>query len=103
MIFVFIMLLAVTRTTPTHGLAGILNRVRSKSIMGKSKNTNSNGRPNSLLPVQVTIDNQASAEQSSSLILPFNSKAISYFDADTYRQEMTDLVYQRSMQRMISS
>jgi hypothetical protein len=104
----FVVFLVMVNTDQTQGLTAVLNRVvRNNSIWGKSRKTNTSRQANSLIPVQVTITKQASAEQqssSSSSILPnLSSETESFFDADAYRQEMTDLVYQRNMQRMTSA
>jgi hypothetical protein len=96
----FAIALVLVSIQEAQGLAGILNRVRNNIIWGKSRKTLGSRHANSLLPVQVAMAKQASVEQS-----PFSMPHVSppTFDADAYRQEMTDLVYQRSMQRMYSS
>jgi hypothetical protein len=100
----FVVFLVMVNTNQTQGLTAVLNRVRNNSIWGKSLKTNNSRHGNSLIPVQVTMAKQASAEQSSSsLISNLSSQTESFFDADAYRQEMTDLVYQRNMQRMSSA
>eukprot|EP00532_Pseudo-nitzschia_australis_P003969 CAMPEP_0168194892 /NCGR_PEP_ID=MMETSP0139_2-20121125/19496_1 /TAXON_ID=44445 /ORGANISM="Pseudo-nitzschia australis, Strain 10249 10 AB" /LENGTH=94 /DNA_ID=CAMNT_0008118573 /DNA_START=172 /DNA_END=456 /DNA_ORIENTATION=+ len=85
----------------TQALAGIVNRFRSKTIWGKTETSRNSRRNNSLVPVQVTMANQLSAEPLSSSSplsnLPIDSTP---FDADSYRRQMTDLVYQRNMKRM---
>ena len=84
----------------TQGLTSIVNRVRNISIWGQGRATNTS-RQNSLLPVQVTMAKQVSAEESSLIPnLPLTAKPS--FDADSYRQKMTDLVYQRNMHRMLN-
>ena len=92
-----IVFLAMANVDQTQGLAGIVNRVRNNRIWGKSRTTNNSRQQNSLLPVQVTRSKQASAEESSSL--PNLATPAVAFDYDSYRQEMTDLVYQRNIQR----
>ena len=93
-----IVFLAMANVDQTHGLAGIVNRVRNNSIWGKSRTINNSRQQNSLLPVQVTMSKQESADESSSSLPNLTTPPVA-FDADSYRQEMTDLVYKRNMQR----
>jgi len=97
----FIVFLAMMNMDQTQGLTGIVNRVQNSSIWGQGRVTNKSSRQNSLFPVQVAMAKHVSAEESSSIPnLPLTAK--SSFDAESYRQEMTDLVYQRNMQRMLN-
>ena len=95
--FLVAVLLVAMSTHQALGLAGVLNRVRNNSIWGKRVKTNRNGHVNSLLPATAT---EESGDQPSSLLPP--PQTDTFFDADSYRQEMTNLVYQRSMQRMVN-
>lgn len=84
----------------TQGLAGVVNRLRNNVAWGKSRSARKSRQQNSLLPVQVTTAKQVSAEPSSSMSPVAHDSTP--FDADSYRQQMTDLVYQRNMQRMFN-
>lgn len=102
-----VVFLVMVNTDQTQGLTAVLNRVvRNNSIWGKSRKTSKIRQANILSSVQVTMAKQASAEQqssSSSIVPNLSSETESFFDADAYRQEMTDLVYQRNMQRLTSA
>ena len=87
----------------TQGLTGIVNRVQNSSIWGQGRVTNKSSRQNSLFPVQVAMAKQVSAEETESSSIPnLPLTAKSSFDVTSYRQEMTDLVYQRNLQRMFN-
>ena len=93
----FVAFLVAMNTRQALGLAAVLNRVRNNSIWGKRVKFNLNRHANSLLPARVVTAKEASGDQPLMTLPP---QTDSFFDADAYRQEMTDLVYQRNMQRM---
>lgn len=88
----FLVLLVAMNTHSALGLARVLNRVRNNTIWGLRVKSNQSQHTNSLLPAQKI--SEASVDQPT-LVSPEPS-----FNCDTYRQEMVDLVYQRSVQRM---
>ena len=96
----FAIFLIMAMADQALGLAGVLNRVRNNSIWGKSRTAETNRYSKSLTPVQVATAEQSSAEHSPSHLPP---QSVAFFDAESLRQEMTDLVYQRNMERMTSS
>ena len=105
-LIVFLAMANVDQTQGLASLAGIVNRVRNNSIWGSKRRTTTNNsrQQNSLLPVQGTMSKQvmsAAEESTSSLPNLITAPAVT-FDVDSYRQEMTDLVYQRNMQRMFN-
>merc|ERR1712025_873575 len=99
----FVLSLMIVNTYQTEGLAAILNRVRNNSIWGKGRRASKSRCAKSCLPVQVRMAKQASTEHSSLFIANVPSQKDLFFDPDAYRQEMTDLVYQRSMQRLCNA
>mmetsp|Transcript_943 Transcript_943/g.2408 ORF Transcript_943/g.2408 Transcript_943/m.2408 type:complete len:110 (-) Transcript_943:456-785(-) len=98
-----IAVLVMVSIEQTQGLAGVVNRFRNNIAWGKSRSTRKSRQENSLVPVQVTMAKQVSAEPMSLTSSISNGPNDSEpFDADSYRQQMTDLVYQRNMQRMFN-
>ena len=89
--------------TGTQGLAAFFNRVQNKSIWGKVRKTNRSLDVKSRTQVEAVIPRKITAEESTLSIPNSSHRTDPSFDMELYRQEMTDLVYQRSMQRMFSS
>mmetsp|Transcript_22462 Transcript_22462/g.47512 ORF Transcript_22462/g.47512 Transcript_22462/m.47512 type:complete len:110 (-) Transcript_22462:201-530(-) len=99
----FIVVLGMMSMDQAQGLAfaGIVNRVTNNSIWGKCGQIQTNRQTSSLLPVQAAMVKQEQSPSSSMPNLPPQSDGFS-FDPDSYRREMTDLVYERNMQRMFN-
>jgi hypothetical protein len=111
-------LMLINRSSDADALAGVVRRVRSIGIWGKlskgrtyNTNNNYNGNYNHFaVEATPSSTNPSSSSASSQSLLmedvnaPISSlvesSSSSFFDADTYRREMTDLVYQRSMNRL---
>ena len=111
-LFITIVILVVTMNVDqtAHGLAGIrfVRRVaQNNSIWGVKSRQQQKSR---LTPVQVlgltVVDNTDDTNDNNLGVTTATATATaatveeSFFDADSYRQEMTDLVFQRNMQRM---
>jgi hypothetical protein len=92
-IFITLCLILVLATQETQGLAAIVRRFRTVSFWGKR----STQRTTRLSPVQVNAQSLTGIVKED-LVLP--PTAFVSFDPDAYRREMTDLVYERSMQRL---
>lgn len=90
---IFLVFLVTMNTHQALGLAGVLNRVRTTGILGWRVNAARVRNPTSLLPAQVVTAKEASGDEPAPQPEPI-------FDADSYRQEMTNLVYERNFQRM---
>ena len=109
-LFITIVILVVTMNVDqtAYGLAGIrfVRRVvQNNSISGGKSRQQQKSR---FTPVQVlgltVVDNTDDTNDINLGVTTATATAAtveeSFFDADSYRQEMTDLVYQRNMQRM---
>jgi hypothetical protein len=106
-LFITIVILVVTMNVDqtAHGLAGtrfVRRVVQNNSIWGKSRQQ----QKSIFTPVQVlgltVVDNTDDTNDINLGVTTATAATVeeSFFDADSYRQEMTDLVYQRNMQRM---
>ncbi len=89
-----VVFLFTMNTNPALGLVGVLNRVRSTGIWGRRVKTTRSQYAHSLLPAQ--MPKEATGDQPT---VPPQTET--FFDADSYRQEMINLVYERSVQRMV--
>ena len=111
-LFITIVILVVTMNVDqtAYGLAGIrfVRRVvQNNSISGGKSRQQQKSR---FTPVQVlgltVVDNTDDTNDINLGVTTATATATaatveeSFFDADSYRQEMTDLVFQRNMQRM---
>jgi hypothetical protein len=91
----FALLVIVLAVDQTQGLASTARTVRG-SIWGKLTRQSAPGFPQAAII-------EATTPMVVQPLSPAAPDAVGGFDADAYRREMTDLVYQRSMQRGFSS
>jgi hypothetical protein len=107
-LFITIVILVVTMNVDqtAHGLAGIRTvrrAVQNNSIWGKSRQQQKKRIPTLVQVLGLTVVDNTDDTNDINLGVAATTAATveeSFFDADSYRQEMTDLVYQRNMQRM---
>ena len=105
--FVVLVLTTLTIDQSVQGLAlaGIVRRVKNNSsnisIWGK-RNSRSQQQRSSELPATTTNTQQVAPSISTTAAAVEGLLSSPYipFDADVYRQEMIDIVYQRNMERM---
>ena len=98
-VLVLIALASATMTVETEGLASVVRSVR-QNVWGKLTG-NTDGAVAFAAKKVITVRpvvSSSSAEESESLD---TKELVSFadFDADTYRKQMRDLVYERSMER----
>mmetsp|Transcript_17668 Transcript_17668/g.17841 ORF Transcript_17668/g.17841 Transcript_17668/m.17841 type:complete len:125 (+) Transcript_17668:71-445(+) len=90
------------RTTSTSGVVSRgrqSNTVSGSSRTGKTNNNIINNQSNDYeLP---TTQQETSLSPTAATITNEGLSSSSTFDADSYRQQMTDLVYQRNLQRCV--
>ncbi|VEU39307.1 unnamed protein product [Pseudo-nitzschia multistriata] len=95
-----VLLLAVD---PSHGLAGVVNRFRRSAPWGRAvarqRRTSTSTTSGVGLPVRAAVAKQGLLTEPEPELSP-HPPGSTPFDADAYRQQMTDLVYQRSMERI---
>ncbi|KAG7367026.1 hypothetical protein IV203_029696 [Nitzschia inconspicua] len=90
--FCFIVL--ASNLDQTNGLAAIVRRVRNAGLFGiRRAQRTPRVVPNA--PFVAPTLPAAKVDPAVNLVTTFDS-----FDADLYRREMTDLVYERNMQRL---
>lgn len=95
--FALFALIFASSLDQTQGLASIVRNVRKNGIWGRiTGHSRSAGFPN-VAPQTPQVMESAPLPQSKNIM-----KDSAGFDADAYRQEMIDLVYQKSMQRSFS-
>jgi hypothetical protein len=112
-LFIVIVILVVTMNVDqtANGLAGIVRRVVQNNRINIWGSTSRQQQKIIFTPVQVlgltVVDNTDDTtmttmlhDDTTSTVTTATTVEESFFDADSYRQEMTDLVYQRNMQRM---
>lgn len=78
----------------TEGLAAIVRRVRNAGLFGIGRRAQRSA-PHAAANVKRVYQ----APRETSIAVP-PATAFDSFDADAYRREMTDLVYQRNMRRL---
>mmetsp|Transcript_24725 Transcript_24725/g.58058 ORF Transcript_24725/g.58058 Transcript_24725/m.58058 type:complete len:109 (-) Transcript_24725:133-459(-) len=99
----FVLFLVTINIRQIQGLAAFFHRVRNKTRWGKLRKIHSSRDVKSCTQVQVVTPRKISTEESTLSIPNLSQQTDLSFDVDVYRQEMTDLVYQRGMQRMCTS
>jgi hypothetical protein len=88
----FCLVILATQLEEIQGLAAIVRRFRCVGFWGRR----STQRTTRLHPIQVNA--QAPTDMARDDSIP--PTVFASFDADAYRREMTDLVYQRNMERL---
>eukprot|EP00751_Fragilariopsis_kerguelensis_P013546 CAMPEP_0170777254 /NCGR_PEP_ID=MMETSP0733-20121128/11671_1 /TAXON_ID=186038 /ORGANISM="Fragilariopsis kerguelensis, Strain L26-C5" /LENGTH=101 /DNA_ID=CAMNT_0011120421 /DNA_START=125 /DNA_END=430 /DNA_ORIENTATION=- len=93
------------RTTSTSSTSGVVSRGRQSNTVsgssrtGKTNNNIINNQSNDYeLP---TTQQETSLSPTTTTITNEGLSSSSTFDADSYRQQMIDLVYQRNLQRCV--
>ena len=92
--YTLLLIVIASNVAETEGLAAIIRRVRNVGVFGIRRAQ----RMQNVAPPNVKLVAQAQFDPATAV--PPVTASFDSFDIDSYRKEMTELVYQRSLQRL---